>query len=68
MFKLNGINNESSIGYKEVGQTHDFKFDGTVFIFGDIQSSRVKSIEVVEKDLIVHTKNSRYIFVKVEGK
>lgn len=67
MFKLNAINNESSLGNIEVGNTHEFRYDGTMFYFGSIHSSRVKSINVIDGDLEVTTNNSVYIFVKVKG-
>jgi len=68
MFKLNGINNNTSVGNVEVGKTHEFNYDGVMFYFGSIHSSRVKSINVIDGDLEVTTKNSVYIFVKVEEK
>ncbi len=66
MFKLNGIDNKESFGNTKVGETGEFRYDGTMFYFRGMHSSRVKSIEVVDKDLIVQTKNTRYVFVKVE--
>ena len=64
MFKCISLNNEISRGQGIVGRTHNFNFDGYNFYFGDIRSSRVKSITIEDKLMTVETKNSIYKFEK----
>ncbi len=63
MFKLISIDNQISKGSREVGKTNEFNYDGNVFHFGSIQSSRVKSIIAHQEVLIVVTQNTLYTFI-----
>lgn len=65
MFKLIGVDNHQSYGTREVGHTGNFTYDGNMFYFNTMHSSTVESINKIDDELIVQTKNSKYIFKKV---
>lgn len=66
LFKLVELNNSSSVGKIEVGNTHEIKFDGVQFYFGAIYSSRVSNIKCSKGLLKITTKNSVYSFIELE--
>lgn len=63
-YKLVDVSNMESIGNRQILNTHKFDFDGNVFYFGDIRSSRVRQITIDDDVMIVQTKNSTYRFEK----
>ncbi len=65
MHKLISLDNQESIGQREVKQTREFSFYGKCFFFGSIYSSKVKSIIFDEQGFMtVKTKNSTYVFME----
>lgn len=62
MHKLISLDNQVSLGQREVNKTNDFSFYGVCFYFGSINSSRVKSITIDGSEMTVITKNSTYVF------
>lgn len=65
MYQLLGLDNKESVGQREIGTKAPFSFDGRVFVFNTIRSSRVKSITIDDCIMTVRTKNSEYKFKKV---
>ena len=65
MFKLLAIDNPSSAGNDFVGTTYDFYFNGTIFVFGNLRSSKVSKIEKDDDFMKVITKNSIYEFKRI---
>ena len=69
VFKLEKLDNKTSIGQDFVGNIDIFEFDGVVFYFGHLRSSRVQSIVCTYDDnnepveMKVTTKNSVYTFI-----
>ncbi len=62
-YELMKVTNTESKGNREVGNIGRFDFDGKVFFFGDIRSSRVRQITINDaNEMIVQTKNSTYFF------
>ena len=64
MWKLTSVDNNNTVGVGYVGDTLPFNFNGVQFFFGDLYSSRVSSIEVINDLMIVITKNTVYKFNK----
>ena len=62
LFTLIEVDNKSSKGQSEVGNIQQFNFDGVVFHFGNIRSSRVSNITCTALGIVVKTKNSIYTF------
>jgi len=65
MFKLIELDNKSSYGVNAVGKTGVFNYDGIVFRFQGVRSSRVESIINDGISMEVKTKNSTYVFEKM---
>ena len=65
MYELIELNNKESVGQKEVGNKHNFHFDGSQFRFGTIISSRVESIFSDAFQMTVKTRNSLYRFKRI---
>ena len=63
-YKLDATNNPNTAGNSHIGKTHRFDFNGTVFYFGSIRSSTVKSITIEDDTMIVQTRNTKYTFKK----
>lgn len=63
-YTLVSINNTDSVGNKFVGTTNDFSFDGSIFYFGLLYSSKVRSITFNGDTMTIQTKNSKYTFEK----
>ncbi len=61
-FTLIALDNQSSAGQSMVGKTYPFSYDGRMFYFGDIHSSRVQSIVSKDGEMVITTKNSTYAF------
>ena len=60
------MNNETSYGINAIGRESPFNYNGSVFTFGGIRSSRVKSITFNDStEMLVQTKNTLYTFEKV---
>lgn len=66
MYELISLDNKESIGQREIGKRGRFTFDGTIFFFNTISSSRVEIINKIGEELLVKTKNSRYVFKEVQ--
>ena len=64
MWKLISVDNPDTSGVGYVGETLPFNFNGVQFFFGDLYSSRVTSIEVINDLMIVITRNTVYKFNK----
>lgn len=64
-YRMIDIDNKESKGYSEIEMTHDFIFDGNVFYFGNIRSSRVRHITIDCDNVVIKTKNSTYTFIKI---
>jgi len=62
VWKLTSIDNPDTSGVGYVGETNPFNFNGTQFFFGDLYSSKVTSIEVINDLMIVITRNTVYKF------
>ena len=61
MFKMTRCSSSNSYGMNELNKVNNFKYDGKVFYFGSIRSSRVESIDArTHNELIVKTKNTIY--------
>lgn len=67
MFELISLDNINSIGQREVGKVGAFSYDGVLFYFNSIHSSRVEIINKIGDELIVKTKNSKYVFKQKEN-
>ncbi len=64
-FTLVSIDNKVSAGNNLIGAVNDFKYNGSSFNFGSLNSSEVSSIEHYNGNLTVITRNSVYKFKKV---
>ena len=64
MFKLIRIDNKESAGADFVGEIGNFSFNGNIFFFCNLRSSKVEIINRIDDELIVKTKNSKYVFEK----
>ena len=66
MFELIELDNKESFGMNCLNKTGEFSYDGIVFYFDAMRSSRVLSIKRDGSIMIVRTKNSEYTFREVE--
>ena len=67
MFELVEVDNKSSAGFRYIGVMDFFVYNGVKFMFADLVSSAVSSIEHYEGHLTVITRNSVYKFKKVDN-
>jgi len=67
MYKLIELNNENSIGNREIGKNGEFNYNGSVFSFNSIRSSSVKVIVKDDEYMVIITKNSTYKFKEVKN-
>jgi len=63
-YKLINVDNPLTAGNTHVDRVSRFEFDGEVFYFGSLRSSRVQSITVRGEMMTVQTNNTKYTFKK----
>lgn len=63
-YELISVSNETTYGNNCVGIVSNFNFNGEVFYFDEMKSSKVKSISVSSELMLVQTKNTLYTFKK----
>ena len=63
-YELINTNNPNSYGNNCIGVVSTFHFDGELFYFDEMRSSKVSSISVYSDLMLVQTKNTLYTFKK----
>ena len=63
-WKLVDLDNKESYGVNHIDDIDFFEFNGSVFYFSGMRSSKVRQITINEDEMIVQTKNSTYTFKK----